>query len=80
MRASWNQHFLNEFPDLQARAEIFPINANEAADPVLTVTLDPTDERPYVHEGIVNSLPAGSIGSSCSVEHADLKRNRFQPS
>ncbi|MCA9109036.1 MAG: hypothetical protein KDA52_03735, partial [Planctomycetaceae bacterium] len=72
LRASWNQHFLNEFPNLQARAEIFPINANEAADPVLTVTLDPTDERPYVHEGIVNSLPAAEYRVELHVEHADL--------
>ncbi len=72
LRASWNQRFLNEFSDMQARAEFFPLNTGDAAEPILIIELDPTETRSFVHEGIATGLPAGEYRVELHVENADL--------
>ncbi len=72
LRARWNQRFLNEFPDLKARAEFFDVDAPEGAGPVATVALEPTDTRPLIHEGKATSLDAGEYRVELTVSNADL--------
>ncbi len=72
LRARWNQRFLNQFPDLEARAEFFNVDAPEGAAPVLSINLGPTDTRPLIYEGKATSLAAGEYRVELKVSNADL--------
>jgi hypothetical protein len=72
LRARWNQRFLNQFPDLKARAEFFPVDAPEDAPPMMSIDLEPTDTRPLIHEGKASSLEAGDYRVRLAVSDADL--------
>ncbi len=72
LRARWNRRFLNEFPDLKARAEFFAVDAPEGAAPVLAIDLEPTDAKPLIYEGKSTSLEAGEYRVELKVADADL--------
>ncbi|MCA9076627.1 MAG: hypothetical protein KDA93_16505 [Planctomycetaceae bacterium] len=72
IRARWNQRFLNEFPNLEARAEFYSLQGEPGSRPVLTIPLKPTDSRTFIHEGTATGLLAGEYRVELHVDHADL--------
>jgi hypothetical protein len=70
-RARWTERFLRQFPDLQASAEIYPVDALDAP-PVMTVELTATDTRPLIHEGRALDLESGDYRVVLKVENADF--------
>ncbi len=68
-RARWSEHFLRRFPNLKARAEVFPLDGDT---PVMTVDLSPTETRPLIHEGRAVALESGEYRVHLVVDNADL--------
>ncbi|MEK6262128.1 MAG: hypothetical protein AABP62_26320 [Planctomycetota bacterium] len=71
VRAKWMAPFLQKFPKLKAKAELFRIG-DKPDKPFTTVELAPPTGRPLQFEGKAVSLPAGEYRVALSTENADL--------
>jgi hypothetical protein len=71
IRARWEQRFLTQHPDLQARAEVRPL-ADPDGPPVMTINLEPVDTRPTIHEGSATALEPGEYEVRLVAEGLEL--------
>ena len=70
-RAKWMAPFLQKFPKLKAKADLFRIS-DMHDKPFTTIDLTPATDRPLQFEGKAVSLPAGEYRVALTTENADL--------
>jgi hypothetical protein len=70
--AQWTQPFLNQNPELKARAEFFRVEENASTKPVTSIDLTPNSGNPLSFSGRAVLLPAGEYRINLVTENAEL--------
>lgn len=78
IKARFSQPYLREFPDSEAKAEIYRLGDDDERELFTTVELLAHPARPLSFEGRAVSLPAGRYRLSLVVENADARAGNLE--